>query len=203
MSSQSLERTISKVLSETETELITKIDSTYKESLTNLENFKIEMMSEYERIIEEGKKQAENIKRQIIGSSKLESRNKELMLLETAVNDSFEKTKSRLNSINDDPLYKKLLINMIDQSIPLFGSDSIIVECNRRDTELVKKCISEISKKSGNKLALSAEPINCAGGVRLKSSDGSLAIDNTIDSKIERLKPLIRKNIAKLLRGEV
>ena len=40
------------------------------------------------------------------------------------------------------------------------------------------------------------------GGIRIKSSDGKfMTYDNTLDSRIERLKPLIRKNIAQMLRG--
>jgi V/A-type H+-transporting ATPase subunit E len=38
------------------------------------------------------------------------------------------------------------------------------------------------------------------GGFKLKSTEGTVTLDNTIDSRIERLKPLIRKNIATILR---
>jgi V/A-type H+-transporting ATPase subunit E len=38
------------------------------------------------------------------------------------------------------------------------------------------------------------------GGFRIKSTDGTVTLDNTINSRIERLKPLIRKNIANILR---
>jgi V/A-type H+-transporting ATPase subunit E len=41
------------------------------------------------------------------------------------------------------------------------------------------------------------------GGFRIKSTDGTVTLDNTIDSRIERIKPLIRKNIASILRGRV
>ena len=44
--------------------------------------------------------------------------------------------------------------------------------------------------------------IDAIGGIRVKSADGTMTYDNTIDSRIERLKPLIRKNIAQMLRGE-
>jgi V/A-type H+-transporting ATPase subunit E len=50
---------------------------------------------------------------------------------------------------------------------------------------------------------MSDHPLNSIGGIRLTSADGSMTFDNTLDSRIERLKPLIRKNIAQMLRGEV
>jgi V/A-type H+-transporting ATPase subunit E len=43
---------------------------------------------------------------------------------------------------------------------------------------------------------LSSETIDCLGGVKIKSKDGTMAFDNTIDAKVERLKPLIRKEIS-------
>ena len=43
---------------------------------------------------------------------------------------------------------------------------------------------------------LSSETIDCLGGITIKSKDGTMTFDNTIDARIERLKPLIRKEIA-------
>jgi V/A-type H+-transporting ATPase subunit E len=49
---------------------------------------------------------------------------------------------------------------------------------------------------------VSDQPINALGGIKVRSADGTMSFDNTLDSRIERLKPLIRKNIARMLRGE-
>jgi V/A-type H+-transporting ATPase subunit E len=43
---------------------------------------------------------------------------------------------------------------------------------------------------------LGSDSIDCLGGIIVKSKDGAMTFDNTIDAKIERLKPLIRKGIA-------
>jgi V/A-type H+-transporting ATPase subunit E len=51
-------------------------------------------------------------------------------------------------------------------------------------------------------VTLSDKPINVIGGIRVRSSDGSTTYDNTLDSRIERFKPLIRKNIVQMMRGE-
>jgi V/A-type H+-transporting ATPase subunit E len=48
---------------------------------------------------------------------------------------------------------------------------------------------------------VSDQYIDVLGGIRIKSADGTMTYDNTLDSRIERLKPLIRKNIAQMLRG--
>ena len=95
-SSSPLERTIDKVLSQKENELISKIDSAYQESLRNLDSSKSKLNSEYLAILESAKKQAESLKRQIIGSSRLSARNNQLILIEDSVKTVFEMARKRL-----------------------------------------------------------------------------------------------------------
>jgi len=202
-SNSALERTVNKVLTQTEQDLITKIDSAYQESLTNLEKSKTNLRLEYDKIVQGARKQAENLKRQIVGSSKLASRNKQLVIVETAVNDAFEMAKKKLESSVKQKSYSILINKMLKESISAIGSNDVIVECNKTDTDLVKKSISGLSKDNIKaKVALSEKSINVIGGIRMRSSDGSMTYDNTLDSRIERLKPLIRKNIVQMLRGE-
>jgi V/A-type H+-transporting ATPase subunit E len=198
-----LERTVNKVLTQAEQDLITKIDSAYEESLTNLEKSKTNLRLEYDKIVQGARKQAENLKRQIVGSSRLASRNKQLVIVETAVNDAFEMAKKRLESSAKEKSYSGLINKMLKESISAIGSNEVIVECNKRDIDLVKRSISGLSKENIKaKAVLSEKTINVIGGIRMRSADGSMTYDNTLDSRIERLKPLIRKNIVQMLRGE-
>ncbi len=198
-----LERTVNKVLTQAEQDLITKIDSAYEESLTNLEKSKTNLRLEYDKIVQGARKQAENLKRQIVGSSRLASRNKQLVIVETAVNDAFEMAKKKLEVSAKEKSYSSLINNMLKESISAIGSNEVIVECNKRDTDLVKRSISGLSKENIKaKAVLSEKTINVIGGIRMRSADGSMTYDNTLDSRIERLKPLIRKNIVQMLRGE-
>src|SRR5262245_16986734 len=108
-SSSPLERTIDKVLSQKENELNSKIGSAYQESLSNLDSSKSTLNSEYAVIIQNARKQAENLKRQIIGSSRLASRNNQLILIEDSVTTVFEMTRKRLLSLRNEPNYEKLM----------------------------------------------------------------------------------------------
>jgi V/A-type H+/Na+-transporting ATPase subunit E len=201
-STSSLEQTINKVLSQKEADLIGQLDSAYQESISNLESSRTRLESEYARIVEGAKKQAENLRRQIIGSSRLAARNKQLILIETAVNDAFEKAKAKLASSSKEEIYKDLVTKMLEDSISVIGSDQVIVECNSNDFDLVKKTISNVSTNNKARVTLSDKPINVIGGIRVRSSDGSTTYDNTLDSRIERFKPLIRKNIVQMMRGD-
>ena len=203
-SSSSLERTINKVISQAEADFITQIDSSFQESLKNLAASRTKLEAEYNRILEGARKQGDNLKRQIVGSSRLSARNRQLVLIESAVNDTFEKAKTILASSNKENSYRLLMRKILKDSVMMIDSDQVIVECNKNDIDLVKEAISDnFNDNNKMKIKVSDHSLNAIGGIRLTSADGSMTFDNTLDSRIERLKPLIRKNIAQMLRGEV
>jgi V/A-type H+-transporting ATPase subunit E len=202
MSLNSLERTIDKVLSQKESALISEIDSALQKSLKNLESSKSSLQTEYDNIIESSKKQAENLKRQIIGSSTLNARNKELVIIESAIDEIFNKAREKLAESNSQKNYEKLLASMIKDTAAKLGSD-VVIQCNKTDLKLVKKISSEESTNKKVKITVSDEVIDVIGGIRATSVDGTMTLDNTLDSSIEGLKPLIRKDIVQLLRGEI
>lgn len=201
MSLNSLERTIDKVLSQKESALISEIDSALQNSLKNLESSKGSLQVEYANIIESSKKQAENLKRQIIGSSTLNARNKELVIIESAIDEIFNKAKEKLAKGNNEKDYEKLLTRMVQDSVAKLGSE-IIIQCNSADLKLVKKISSQELSDKKMKITVSDEAIDIIGGIKAASVDGTMTLDNTLDSNIETLKPLIRKDIVQLLRGE-
>ena len=201
MSLNSLERTIDKVLSQKESELISDIDSALQNSLKNLESSKSTLQVEYDGIIESSKKQAENLKRQIIGSSTLNARNKELIIIESAIDEIFTKAKEKLTQSNNEKNYEKLLTRMIQDSVSKLGSD-IVIQCNKTDQKLVRKISSQESTGKNMKISVSDDFLDMMGGIKATSVDGTMTLDSTLDSNIESLKPLIRKDIVQLLRGE-
>lgn len=201
-SSSPLEGTIDKVMSQKESELVLKIGSAYQESIRNLDSSRSKLHSEYLAILENSRKQAENLKRQIIGSSKLSARNNQLISIEDAIRNVFEMVRKRLASLNRDPNYEQLINQAVLDSLKEIGKNDIIIECNKKDLNLVRKVVENINGDTGTKMVVSDKQIDILGGIRATSSDGTLTYDDTIDSRIERLKPLIRKNIVQILKGE-
>jgi V/A-type H+-transporting ATPase subunit E len=190
-------------LSQKETELISQLDTAFQESVNNLEASRGRLEAERTRIIASAKKQAENLKRQIVGSSRLAVRNQELVLIENAVNKAFEQAKKKLASSGNEESYKVLMAKILEESISSVGSDEVVIESNKNDVELVRGILADIQKNNPRiKARVSDQYIDAIGGIRIRSADGTMTYDNTIDSQIERLKPLIRKNIAQMLRGE-
>jgi V/A-type H+-transporting ATPase subunit E len=190
-SDSSLERTIDKIIGQTESNILSSLDSALSESKQKLDNSVVTLEQEYDQIISNGKKEADKIEKQIIGSSDLEARNKQLTTVEESIDKVFTKAIEEISNADRSGDYSNLIKSLLDESTKILGTTEITVFTNSKDKDVVQSTLSQYPGAE-----LSSETIDCLGGVKVKSKDGAMTFDNTIDAKIERLKPLIRKDIA-------
>ena len=191
-----LELTINKVLSREEKDMVSKIEVVYNEANERLSLSKSVIESLYHKIIVDGRNQAEDKRRQIVGNSRLSARNKQLLLIEKVVGDVFEEAKAKIDSIRGDDKYALLMKNLLENALDVVNSEKVVVECNRKDSDLINKIVSELQEIVSTKIIVSEGVLDVIGGLKVKSKDGSMIYDATLDSRFERLRPLIRKDIA-------
>ncbi|MCH6585645.1 MAG: V-type ATP synthase subunit E [Thaumarchaeota archaeon] len=190
-SNSSLEQAIDKILKKTEKEILLDLKNSVSDSKQTLDNSLPKLEQEYDKIISDGKKEADKIEKQIVGGSDLEVRNKQLLLLEEGVDKVFSKALDQIANTDRSGDYSNLIKTLLDEATKILGTTEVTVFTNTKDKDVVQ---SALSKFSGAKL--SSDTIDCLGGIIIKSKDGTMTFDNTIDARIERLKPLIRKEIA-------
>ena len=191
MANSALETTISKILEQTEKSVISNVESALNESLKTLDDSVPKLEQEYDKILADGKKEADKIEKQIMGSADIEARNKQLMALEDAVDKVFSKALEQIANADRSGDYSNLIKTMIEEATQILGTSEITVTTNAKDKDVVQSTLSQFPGSE-----LSSDTIDCLGGVVVKSKDGAMTFDNTIDARIERLKPLIRKEIA-------
>ncbi len=190
-SNLSLEQAIDTVLQKTENEILLTLKNSSTKSKETLDNSLSKLEGEFDKIISDGKKEADKIEKQIIGSADLEARNKQLMTLEEGVNKVFSKALDEITNTARSGDYSNLIKSLLDESTKILGTTEVIVSTSTKDKDLVQSTLSQFPGSE-----LSSELIDCIGGVIIKSKDSTMSFDNTLDARIERLKPLIRKEIA-------
>ncbi|WP_428325226.1 V-type ATP synthase subunit E [Nitrosopumilus sp.] len=191
MANSALETTISKILEQTEKSVISNVESALNESLKTLDDSVPKLEQEFDKIIADGKKEADKIEKQIMGSADIEARNKQLMALEDAVGKVFSKALEQIANADRSGDYSNLIKTMIEEATQILGTSEITITTNAKDKDVVQSTLSQFSGAE-----MSSDTIDCLGGIVVKSKDGAMTFDNTIDARIERLKPLIRKEIA-------
>ena len=190
-SNSTLEHTIDKIINQTEKSILSNIGSTLSESQKTLDNAIPKLEQEYDKVIADGKKEADKIEKQIIGSSDLEARNKQLLALEDAIDKVFTKAIDQISNMTHSGDYSDLIKTLLDESTKILGTTKVIIFTNSKDKNVVQGLLSKYPGAE-----ISTETIDCLGGISVKSKDGAMKFDNTLDARIQRLKPLIRKEIA-------
>ena len=186
-----LEGTIDKILKNTENDVLSSLKSALDDSQQSLDDSITKLESEYDKIVSDGKKEADKIEKQIVGGSDIEARNKQLLALESSVDRVFTTALEQISNSDRTGDYANLIKSLLDESTKVLGTSEVIVFTNSKDKDTVQSTLSSFPGSE-----LSSETIECLGGVKIQSKDGSMKFDNTIDARIERLKPLIRKEIA-------
>lgn len=190
-SDSSLERTVDTVLTQVGDSVLAGLTKSHNESQKELGAMGPKLETEYDRILSEAGKEADKLESQITGSAELEARNSQLRMVEEATDRVFADAALRISKIPRDASYSKTISALVTEATEALGTTDVLVSTNEADADVVASTIKDMKGAE-----LSGERIECMGGIRLRTRDGSTAFDNTLDAKLDRLKPLIRKEIA-------
>lgn len=196
--SQTAEKTLQKVSDEFLAEVLAILQDGRDQSLARVEAIRRETADAVSKTLEASLKQAESLKRQLIGTAELESRNLQLKAVEAAVNEVFGEAIKRSSGLPSEQ-YEESLANLVSEGVSVIGHTAT-VSCNASDKRAVSSVIRKLNKE-GAKLTLNQNSITTVAGVMLTSHDGTIRFDNTIETRLERMRQVLRKEIASILVG--
>jgi V/A-type H+-transporting ATPase subunit E len=167
-------------------------------------NAKAEKTAEAEKtkILENGKKQSEMRYQQIISEAKMNARRAKLGAKEEVIDAAFNQATGELKAIaaSGDDNYEIALSKMIKEAADEIGTNDLIIHLNEADTNKFKQDLSSSDsfELDGIKFTL-GEPIKAIGGAILKTSNGDIEVNNTIEARLERFKSILRSEVAEVL----
>ena len=97
LANSSLEKTIDKILDQTEQDVLSNLDGALSDSHQTLDNSVTKLEEEYDKIVADGRKEADKLEKQIVGSSDIEARNKQLLAVEDAVSRDVRQCRPRVS----------------------------------------------------------------------------------------------------------
>lgn len=188
--------TLEKVSDEFESEVLADLQEGRGQALALVESARREALEAVTKIFQTGTKQAESLKRQIVGAAELEVRNSQLEAMEDAVNEAF---RTAVRSIPKTPpaRYEKSIIKLIEEGVDAMGPKASVT-CSANDRRIVASAVRKLNR-GRVKLAVDPKDLSTVGGVVLTTADGSVRFDNTFEARLERMKPALRKEVAALL----
>jgi V/A-type H+-transporting ATPase subunit E len=159
---------------------------------------------EAERITRAGTEEADSLKMQKVAEARLKAKQMIIASREELINETLEKTKEKLVELTASGGYEKALQKMIEEGgIGLGGGElEIILPGKGAKTALDLNAITkQVEKVTGKPTTFKTtqEKSKSIGGAIIRKADGSIAIDNTFEARIDRVMRDIRIQVAKLL----
>ena len=181
--------------------------------------------NESDSILENAAKQADMRYQQIISEAKMNARRAELEAKEEVIEEAFSKATEDLTNManTNDSEYVDALVEMIKEAAVEIGGGDLIVLLKEEDIPkvqdklesivgLIKSLIkrekpsdlsaiaTEVSQETDVETTLEiGEPIDTIGGAILRTRNGEIQVNNTIESRMLRYKKSLRSEVAKTL----
>jgi V/A-type H+-transporting ATPase subunit E len=169
---------------------------------------------EAERILSNGKRVASLEGQRIIAETRIDVRRKKMDAQEEAIAASFEEAKKALAELaekgkRDNLVYKDIMFDLIASASEVVAGNKLELVFNQRDSktfnkEMLREASELVKKRSGRdiSLALTDETIQHLGGVVVRDMEKQVEVDNTLETRLNRLKESIRVDVAKILFGD-
>ena len=161
---------------------------------------------EKNKILSEAEKQANLKYQQVISEAKMNSRRMELEAREEVIEESFKKAEEKLKEIasSESLEYLESLKGIITEAAIEIGGGELIVLLKKDDLPKIEDSIASIEKDVTNKIGIKTileigDNINTIGGVIVKTKNGEIEINNTIETRLLRFKKTLRSEVAKIL----
>ena len=149
--------------------------------------------------VTEAKAKTEVEKRRIESLTEVEVRNQLLQTKETLVDEAFDKAVARINEFVKTKAYHDYLLKFIQEAVKKVGSKNLTVHVNSKDKNwLEKDQLENLSKKLHFDLKLAEQTENCVGGCKIQTNDGKVIYDNTIENRLQQLKPELRIEVVRI-----
>lgn len=168
----------------------TEADDLLNRAKTELEKEKKALELETEKTIKIQRNRA-------ISEAKLEARKMKLTAKEEVITQAFELANERFKTLEAQKT-EGYLGRAIKAAVSLLGTD-VVVLCNSKDSQMVLTIATGINSQ----IDVSSEGVDILGGAIIRTKDEKAQIDATFEGVMERKKGDLRREVARILFGEI
>ena len=134
--------------------------------------------------------EAERLCRQIIQAAKLRMDSEHDRLRWTLAQDVLHEVARRLQQLTQDaPRYHAVLQDYLAEAAQAMPVGELVAELNPRDLNALRPRWNELAARAapGRKVELAPLAEHASGGMRVRSADGRLRVDNTFEGRLARM----------------
>jgi V/A-type H+/Na+-transporting ATPase subunit E len=204
--SSGAEKIVSNIISDAQTKADALIQKAQEETSAIVAEGEKKAQIESEKIGESAERQAQMKYQQLISEAKMNSKRMKLEAREKIIEESFKKARDQLKEMvaSSSEDYVESLKRLIIEASVEIGGGKLIACLKKEDVDVIKKEIKSLEKdvtdKTGQKTTLKiGENITAIGGAIVKTENGEIEVNNTIDARMLRFKKALRSEVARVL----
>ncbi|MEM4573177.1 MAG: V-type ATP synthase subunit E [Candidatus Caldarchaeum sp.] len=194
--STTLAKVVNEVLQEALAKALKSVDEAEAEALRIVSKAEEDVLAEVRTIQEAGRKAREAEVQRILSTAEIQAKNLAIAAVEEEVTKIFEAVLEKVVEESKHSEFKPVMAKLLDEVVELLGRD-LMVESNEVGLAMLREIVK--SKKYPVKVFVAEVPVNIKAGVRAVSLDGAIRYDNSLEARLERLKPYLRTKLAKML----
>lgn len=138
------------------------------------------------------------LKRRILGKAVMDGRKAVILAKNEVIEKAFEKALEKIRALTDSDLYREFLVKSLKKAIEEFSDidgEELIVYANERDLEFLREKTRELYPS----VKLKFRKGDFIGGIIVMDSAEKRVFYDTIESRFEALRPVLREKVASLL----
>jgi V/A-type H+-transporting ATPase subunit E len=199
MPSLSLDDVLRKVVEDAVAEYRARIRELEEEYLRRVSGQSEELLRKASTASAAIRREASATYSRIVTQASLDARREYLAVLEDGLNSVISAALEEISKMRGSEEYASSLMGLLREAIDIVGGEDLVVECSPEDAELVKRLALKLGKERGISIRVSEKYVNSLGGVKVSRGDGSAVYNNTIEARLERMRPMLRSEIIKRL----
>lgn len=132
----------------------------------------------------------------IINGAHFQVKKEVIRMKEAMMNEVFSEVSKRIENLRNDASYKDIFEKLTTEAVSGIAGKAL-VSIDPADENLGREVLDKM--KIDYELALSNK---CLGGLIARSEDGRIILNNTIDSRLDKAKQLLKTDVLKVLFGD-
>ena len=147
--------------------------------------------------LENAQKSAEIERNKLIYNAKAENKMRIIKEKDAVIQRAFFDAKKSLDSFRDHPSYKEDFKKMLQEAVRELEGEKVNLHIDTRDETLCRQVLDELGRNSEI-----VGDLTSAGGLAVSTKDGKVVISNTIESRLNNAKELLKQEIFSTLFGD-
>ena len=147
--------------------------------------------------LENAQKSAEIERNKLIYNAKAENKMRIIKEKDAVIQRAFFDAKKSLDSFRDHPSYKEDFKKMLQEAVRELEGEKVLLLIDTRDETLCRQVLNELGWNSEI-----VGDLTSAGGLAVSTKDGKVVVSNTIESRLNNAKELLKREIFSTLFGD-